>query len=210
MDDAVQQDAAVCIVVAGSETRQLRAVREAAGLTQEQLATRSGVTQETISRLERGSHTPQARTLQRLADALGIPPNQILTVEPAAEVTLCADLGMLPRSSAEFRERLAAAIDRGFPRGAAVQHFGVSHRTSARWLARHRAGQSLANQPPFGRPPRLSPGQLITVREVVMAHPGATLLEHAERVEVATGVRYSPSHLGRILRRLDLLPARRA
>jgi len=39
---------------------------------------------------------------------------------------------------------------------------------------------------------------------LVLAHPDATLPEHADRLEVTTGVRYSPSHLSRLLRRLDL------
>jgi transcriptional regulator with XRE-family HTH domain len=141
MDDAVQHDAVVCIAVAGDGTRRLRALRVAGGLTQAQLATRSGITQESISRLERGIQRPQACTLQREAAALGVPPDEVM----------CVDVGMLPRSSAAFRERLVAALDAGPSRRDAVQHFGVSPRSLARWLARHRAEQSLANQPLCGR-----------------------------------------------------------
>ncbi|HTE20663.1 MAG TPA: helix-turn-helix domain-containing protein [Armatimonadota bacterium] len=111
---------------------------------------------------------------------------------------------MSPRPSADFRERLVAAIDAGLPRGEAAQHFGVSLRTIERWLARHRAGESLADRPRSGRPPRLMPAQESCLRDLVLAHPDATLPEHADRLEVTTGVRYSPSHLSRLLRRLDL------
>ncbi len=45
-------------------------LRERHGLTQGQLAERCGVNQADISRIERGSTSPTARTLQRIADAL--------------------------------------------------------------------------------------------------------------------------------------------
>jgi transcriptional regulator with XRE-family HTH domain len=44
--------------------------REDHGLTQAQLAERSGVNQADISRIERGSTSPTAKTLQRIAEAL--------------------------------------------------------------------------------------------------------------------------------------------
>ena len=112
--------------------------------------------------------------------------------------------GMSRRPSADFRERLVAAIDAGLPRGEAGQRFGVSLRTIERWMARHRAGASLADRPRSGRPPRLVPEQESLLRDLVVAHPDATLPEHADRLAATTGVRYSPSHLSRLLRRLDL------
>lgn len=45
-------------------------LREKHGLTQAQLAERSGVNQADISRIERGSTSPTAKTLQRIAEAL--------------------------------------------------------------------------------------------------------------------------------------------
>lgn len=45
-------------------------LRERHGLTQAQLAQRCGIDQADISRIERGSTSPTARTLQRIADAL--------------------------------------------------------------------------------------------------------------------------------------------
>jgi transcriptional regulator with XRE-family HTH domain len=51
----------------------LRARREAAGLSQEELAKRSGVSPHTISNLERNfTRWPYLDTLQRLADGLGL------------------------------------------------------------------------------------------------------------------------------------------
>jgi ribosome-binding protein aMBF1 (putative translation factor) len=46
-------------------------LREKHGLTQAQLAALSGIDQGDISRIERGTTSPTARTLQRVADALG-------------------------------------------------------------------------------------------------------------------------------------------
>jgi DNA-binding XRE family transcriptional regulator len=49
---------------------QVIALREKHELTQAQLAERCGIAQGDISRIERGSTSPTARTLQRIADAL--------------------------------------------------------------------------------------------------------------------------------------------
>jgi DNA-binding XRE family transcriptional regulator len=40
--------------------------RKAAGLTQQELARRAGVRQETISRLESGKHSPTVRTVEKI------------------------------------------------------------------------------------------------------------------------------------------------
>ena len=45
--------------------------RNAEGLTQKELSTRSGIAQGDISKLENGSANPSVRTLQRLANAMG-------------------------------------------------------------------------------------------------------------------------------------------
>jgi ribosome-binding protein aMBF1 (putative translation factor) len=50
---------------------QIVALRERAGLTQAELAERTGIDQGDLSRIERGSTSPTARTLQRIAEALG-------------------------------------------------------------------------------------------------------------------------------------------
>ena len=77
-------------------------------------------------------------------------------------------------------------------------------RTLYRWLARHRRGEALADRPRSGRPPKLPPAQYGALRALVQAHPDATLPEHATRLGAATGIQLSPSHLSRVLRRLDL------
>ena len=54
--------------------QRLRLLREAAGLNQQELAARSGLTHEEISRLELGHQAPYAGTVRVLARALGVKP----------------------------------------------------------------------------------------------------------------------------------------
>lgn len=46
--------------------------RKKAGLTQKDLSERTGIAQGDISKLERGNGNPSLKTLQRLADAMGM------------------------------------------------------------------------------------------------------------------------------------------
>ncbi len=61
----------------------LRVLRERAGLTQLALSSASGVTNDTICRLELGRRAPQAATIDRLARALAVEPVRFVTAEPA-------------------------------------------------------------------------------------------------------------------------------
>ncbi len=47
-------------------------IRKAQGLTQEQLADRSGLTQQYLSDLERGKRNPTIVTIYEIAQALGV------------------------------------------------------------------------------------------------------------------------------------------
>ena len=46
--------------------------RKESGLTQKELSERTGIAQSDISRLERGNANPSLRTLQRLAEGMGM------------------------------------------------------------------------------------------------------------------------------------------
>jgi transcriptional regulator with XRE-family HTH domain len=59
----------------------LRARRQELRLTQEQLSEQTGVTQSTISQLERGEQIPTLRSLVVLAKALDVPIDWLLGVE---------------------------------------------------------------------------------------------------------------------------------
>ena len=56
----------------------LREAREDLGLTQEEVAQRSGVHATEISRMEAGKRDPQISTLRRLARALEVEPGQLV------------------------------------------------------------------------------------------------------------------------------------
>lgn len=66
----------------------LRTLREVAGLDQQGLARRAGVTHEAISHLERGIHAPLAVTLTKLSQALDIDPRLFVSDVPIGLQTL--------------------------------------------------------------------------------------------------------------------------
>lgn len=59
----------------------LRELRVAAGLTQAELARRTGIHRPNIARVEAGRHTPSLETLARLATAIGVPTTHVLADE---------------------------------------------------------------------------------------------------------------------------------
>lgn len=56
----------------------LRAARERLGLTQEEVAQRSGVHSTEVSRIEAGKRDPKVSTLERLAKAVEVKPGRLL------------------------------------------------------------------------------------------------------------------------------------
>jgi DNA-binding XRE family transcriptional regulator len=56
--------------------------RKVAGLSQQELERKSGLPQSHISRLENGQHSPSFATLEKIAQALGIP---VTELEPCIE-----------------------------------------------------------------------------------------------------------------------------
>jgi transcriptional regulator with XRE-family HTH domain len=58
--------------------RNLRRLREAKGLSQEQFADEAGIHRTYVSDLERGSRNPTIRVVERVATALGVTASDIL------------------------------------------------------------------------------------------------------------------------------------
>ena len=56
--------------ILASIAREVVADRKAAGMTQQELAKRAGIRQETLSRIESGKHTPTLKTLKKIDRAL--------------------------------------------------------------------------------------------------------------------------------------------
>ena len=65
----------------GNLGRNLRAARRRLGLTQEQVAERSGVQAGEVSRVELGKRDPRVSTLEKLAVAVEVEPGQLLAGE---------------------------------------------------------------------------------------------------------------------------------
>lgn len=109
-DLAAVQDAAHAgiVVPAWRAERQrvgqrLRALREAAGLSQLALAAASGLTHEAISRLETGERTAAAETVRRLARALRVKPERFIAYD---------ELGLSMLTAAEAAARLGVPAER--------------------------------------------------------------------------------------------------
>ena len=60
--------------------QRVRALRAAAGLTQEEVGTAAGLHRTYIGGVERGERNLTLRTVERLADILGVEPLELLTV----------------------------------------------------------------------------------------------------------------------------------
>lgn len=56
----------------------VRLARKAAHLKQEALAEALGIQPSAISRLERGAVSPSLRTVSKIAQALGVPPSELI------------------------------------------------------------------------------------------------------------------------------------
>lgn len=61
-----------------NEISKLRKVRKAQGMTQRRLAILSGVDRVSIARYETGRVSPNIRNLSKLADALGVPVDELV------------------------------------------------------------------------------------------------------------------------------------
>ena len=81
----------------------MRALREARGLSQLDLAAVSGLTHEAISRLETRHNAPNADTLRALAQALHVAPEQFVGVQP---------IGLTELSVREVAQRLGIPTKR--------------------------------------------------------------------------------------------------
>lgn len=61
--------------------RNVRRLREEAGLSQEQLAFDAGMKRSYLSDMERGVRNPSVKALGRLAKALNVPPSDLLKID---------------------------------------------------------------------------------------------------------------------------------
>ena len=60
----------------------LHRLRELRALSQRELAALAGLSVTTVNRIETGQHKPMPRTVRKLAEALGVTPEELLTEQP--------------------------------------------------------------------------------------------------------------------------------
>lgn len=65
--------------VNGEKIRQLRYRKR---FTQQKLAQEAGLSVTQVSRIEKGVHTPRFSTIDRLAEALGVDPDELVSYAP--------------------------------------------------------------------------------------------------------------------------------
>ncbi|GLZ40721.1 XRE family transcriptional regulator [Actinokineospora sp. NBRC 105648] len=83
----------------------LRALREAGGLSLSELARRSGIAKGTLSQLESGTGNPTIETVFSLSNALGVPVSNLLTEPADSEVVLVrgVDVDVLSGTAVDLR-----------------------------------------------------------------------------------------------------------
>jgi transcriptional regulator with XRE-family HTH domain len=90
--------------------RVLIAEREAAGLSQADLAARAGVSAATLARIERGTHAPSLDMAEKLFTALGVQP--VLSTAPLEDLDAQLDrLAWLPVAERLERSGLSRLLD---------------------------------------------------------------------------------------------------
>jgi transcriptional regulator with XRE-family HTH domain len=72
-------------------------------MTQDQVSGEAGITTTQISRIENGRANPEAETLVRLAEALGVPVAALVAGIPGPHVDRCTSSLTRPRSRAAAR-----------------------------------------------------------------------------------------------------------
>jgi transcriptional regulator with XRE-family HTH domain len=82
---------------------QIAAVRKRAGLTIDELAERAGLSTTYVWRMERGERNVSLKNLQKLADALGVAPSDLIESKPIADVPILSwvSAGMMARDDVQ-------------------------------------------------------------------------------------------------------------
>lgn len=117
-----------------------------------------------------------------------------------------ASLGPMAAYSSDLRQKILHAYERRLGSQRALAHvFGVSLSFIEKVLRRYRTSGELGPKPHAGGPkPRLDAAAQALVRQLVDAHPDATLEELCTQVADTTGMRVSLATMCRMVQRLDL------
>ena len=89
---------------------ELKKLRESKGLSQRELARRSGVTTATINHLERGNNRPSLKDAKKLADALALDPKELMAQTKVTKNTGFA-IHRFPRVQSAIDAVIAESIE---------------------------------------------------------------------------------------------------
>ena len=103
-----------------------------------------------------------------------------------------------------LRERIVAAVEGGMSVKDAARVFSVNVMTVYRYLKSHRLGQLHVVAKPTGRPFQLTALHEAQLLKQLETHGDATLVEHANMLEAATGLKVSAKTVDRAFARLRI------
>ena len=89
----------------------IREIREAHGLTQEELAAKTGISIKHLSVLERGLKEPRLSTFLAIVKALGTTPNELLTSPNQDNEFISAILYKAARLPSDKQEKLLKIVN---------------------------------------------------------------------------------------------------
>ncbi len=88
--------------------RLIKDLRKVRGLTQEQLAERSGLSADTIRRAEHGDFSPSLKTIGKLARGLDLALSTLFSAFDLAEIDINREVAIVARRRMSQRERIVA------------------------------------------------------------------------------------------------------
>lgn len=89
----------------------IKAARERAGMTQEELGKKIGVTGVAIMRYEKGQRQPRLAQLQAIASALGVPVQDLISDWEAVDKEEFKDVFIYGKGLTTPKDRIDAALD---------------------------------------------------------------------------------------------------
>lgn len=101
-----------------------------------------------------------------------------------------------------LRREIVAAVDAGMPHAEASRLFRVSLATVERYIRQWHETGNFDPRPLPGRPKVIAPTDLPVLAAQLAAHPHATITEHCQLWERATGKRPYRVTMGRAIREL--------
>lgn len=135
--------------------QRIKEAREKAGLTQEELGKKIGVTGVAIMRYEKDQRQPRLAQLQAIASALGVPVQELISDWDAVDKEEFKDVFIYGEG---IKDRIDAALDRLNDEGQAIAAERVEELAEIPKYQRQKASPKMAPCPKCGMMVRVSPG----------------------------------------------------